>query len=311
MRSKEILSQSPLSASPTNDQEVIRRFRSLLVWSKGAQRAPHKPLLCLLAISKLFAASERLIPFKDIEPSLRNLLTEFGPPRQVCHPEYPFWALQNDEGIWEVRATRPVLRPANGYPGRGSLTAANAQGGFCEGVYAVLKANEGLRARIITSLLQSHFPETLHEDILLALGLSATPEESKCNDRDSAFRDKILAAYEYRCAICGFNVRIGQVVVALEAAHIKWHQAGGPDLHENGLALCSLHHKLFDRGAFSVDETRCALVSERAYGSEGFVEHLGRFHRKPLLKTNRECYSPKCDYTKWHMQQVFQAPARE
>jgi putative restriction endonuclease len=219
--------------------------------------------------------------------------------------------LQNDEGIWEVRATLPVLKPANGYPSCGSLIAANAKGGFSEEVYDALKANEELRIRIITNLLQSHFPETLHEDILLSLGLSSRAEVLKSNDRDPAFREKILSAYEYRCAVCGFNVRIGNFVVALEAAHIKWHQAGGPDIHENGLALCSLHHKLFDRGAFTVDETRCALVSERAYGTEGFVEHLGRFHRKPLLRTNRERYSPKLDYTKWHMQQVFLTPARE
>jgi putative restriction endonuclease len=311
MRSKEMPLQRPPPALVANEPEIIRRFRSLSVWSKGAQRAPHKPLLCLLAISKLFSAKGRLIPFEEIEPPLRKLLTEFGPPRQVCHPEYPFWALQNDEGIWEIRAKVPVRSPTNGYPACGSLVAANAEGGFREDIYTALKNNQALRARITANLLQAHFPETLHEDIILALGLSGTAEELKSNDRDPAFREKILSAYEYRCAICGFNVRIGHVVIALEAAHIKWHQAGGPDVHENGLALCSLHHKLFDRGAFTVDETHCALVSERAYGTEGFVEHLGRFHRKPLLKANRECYSPKCDYTKWHMQQVFQTPARE
>jgi putative restriction endonuclease len=311
MRPKEIRLQIAPSTLGTNEPEIIRRFRSLSVWNKGGQRAPHKPLLCLLAISKLFSTKERLILFRDIESPLRNLLTEFGPPRQVCHPEYPFWALQKDEGIWEVRATRPVLKPANGYPSCGSLIAANAEGGFREDFYEALKSNEELRTRIIISLLQSHFPETLHEEILLSLGLGRPAEDLKSNDRDPTFREKILSAYEYRCAICGFNVRIGHVVVALEAAHIKWHQAGGPDVHENGLALCSLHHKLFDRGAFTVDEARCALVSERAYGTEGFVEHLGRFHRKPLLKANRECYSPQLDYMKWHMEQVFLTPARE
>ncbi len=53
------------------------------------------------------------------------------------------------------------------------------------------------------------------------------------------------------------------------------------------------------------------MISERAYGTEGFVEHLGRFHRKPLFKPNRESYSPKLDYLKWHMNQVFLPPSRE
>lgn len=298
---------SPLSKK----EDVANRFRSLSVWRKAGQRAPHKPLLCLLVISKLFTENQRLISFGKIENPLRELLTEFGPPRKVCHPEYPFWALQNEKGIWEVCCALAILKPANGYPTPGALLASKAKGGFQKDVYNELRQNEDLRARVILNLLKSHFPETLHEDILLSLGLTLPTDVPRSNDRDPEFREKVLSAYEYRCAVCGFNVRIGHVVVALEAAHIKWHQAAGPDIRENGLALCSLHHKLFDRGAFTIDEARCALISEKAYGTEGFVEHLGRFHKKPLLKPNRECYRPKCDYTKWHMEQVFLAPARE
>lgn len=63
--------------------------------------------------------------------------------------------------------------------------------------------------------------------------------------RDPNFRNKILRAYKYSCAVCGFNVRLGNNLVGIEAAHIKWHQAGGPDREDNGIALCSMHHKLF------------------------------------------------------------------
>ena len=69
------------------NEEIVRRFRSLSIWNKGGQRAPHKPLLCLLAISKMVNEKKRLLRFEDIEGRLRGLLTEFGPPRKVCHPE--------------------------------------------------------------------------------------------------------------------------------------------------------------------------------------------------------------------------------
>jgi putative restriction endonuclease len=292
-------------------QDVVLRFRSLATWSRAGQRAPHKPLLCLLAISKLFSENPRLLPYRIIEKPLRDLLTEFGPPRKVCHPEYPFWALQHDRDIWEFRASSLLPQESGAFPTRAALLRSNAEAGFRSAIYLALKEDEGVRFQIITELLESHFPETIHEDILQSLGLTTVGQISKGNDRDPEFRDKVLSAYEYRCAICGFNVRIGQIVVALEAAHIKWHQAGGPDIHENGLALCSLHHKLFDRGAFTVDKDRCALISERAYGTEGFVEHLGRFHRKPLLAPNRESYRPKLDFLSWHMNQVFLLPSRE
>ncbi len=51
-----------------------------------------------------------------------------------------------------------------------------------------------------------------------------------------------LPLQAYQSVVCGFNVRIADSLVALEAAHIKWHQAGGPDMEYNGIALCSLHH---------------------------------------------------------------------
>jgi putative restriction endonuclease len=293
------------------DEEIVERFRSLTIWRNGGQRAPHKPLLCLLAISKLISEDIRLLPFRIIEKPLQDLLTEFGPPRKVCHPEYPFWALQHDNDVWQCQTNLPLTNPPNGYPTRASLIRSNAQGGFLPDIYQALRSRQGLRSKIVLELLDSHFPETVQEDILEALGLSTLPTVQKSNDRDPEFRNKILSAYEYRCAVCGFNVRIGNVVVALEAAHIRWHQAGGPDIQENGLSLCSLHHKLFDRGAFTVNSDRCIVVSEKAYGSEGFVEHLGKFHKKPILSPNRESYKPRIDYLEWHLSQVFLSPSRE
>ena len=55
------------------------------------------------------------------------------------------------------------------------------------------------------------------------------------------------------CALAATN---GWQPLGLEAAHIKWFQARGPDVVQNGLALCSLHHKIFDLGA------NTGLVSE-------------------------------------------------
>lgn len=295
----------------SDNEQIIKRFRSLTIWNKGGQRAPHKPLLCLLAISKVIEGKERLLPFRMIEKKLSELLVSFGPPRKACYPEYPFWFLKYDPNIWEFRSASPIVLGARSQPTRAALLRSEAEAGFREDVFHAIKHDEAVRSQIISDLLASHFPETIHEDILQSLNLRMGTEPIKCNQRDPQFREKILSAYEYRCAVCGFNVRIGQVVIALEAAHIKWHQAGGPDTHENGLSLCSLHHKLFDRGAFTVDTDHRALISERAYGTEGFIEHLGRYHKKPLIKPHRESYRPKGDFLSWHMYQVFLLPVRE
>lgn len=295
----------------TDAGQIIERFRSLGIWSQSGQRAPHKPLLCLLAISKIMNEEERMLPFSAIEKTLSNLLSEYGPPRKLHHPEYPFWFMQKDREIWEVHSASPIPEQASGSPTRAALIRGNAKGGFSPDVYEALRSDSALRSRVIADLLESHFPETLHEDIMVSLNLTTSGFIPQRKDRDPDFREKILSAYEYRCAVCGFSVRIGQVAIALEAAHIKWYQSGGPDIHQNGLALCSLHHKLFDRGAFTVDSDHRALVSEKAYGASGFVEHLGRYHKKPLFQPTRMSYKPIGEFIDWHKHEVFLAPSRE
>jgi putative restriction endonuclease len=84
-----------------------------------------------------------------------------------------------------------------------------------------------------------------------------------------------------------------------------------PDIETNGLALCILHHKLFDRGAFMVSQARQVQVSEYAYGSTGFTEWLLDFHGKAIRAPLSPQYTPQDEYLHWHWQQVFRHPARE
>src|ERR1043165_4538431 len=78
----------------------------------------------------------------------------------------------------------------------------------------------------------------------------------------------------------------------LDAAHIRWHQAGGPDQESNGLALCVLHHKTFDLGAFTVNHEGLLLVSDQANGTEGFQEALMSRHGKTVRSPQRQEWKP-------------------
>ena len=44
-------------------------------------------------------------------------------------------------------------------------------------------------------------------------GISREPQRR----RDPAFRVKVLLAYQYRCAVCGLDLRMGQQSIGLEA----------------------------------------------------------------------------------------------
>ena len=71
------------------------------MWKRGGERAPHKPLLLLLALGRVSRGRERLVRYEELEPPLRQLLKRFGPRRRLIGPEFPFWHLQTD-GLWEI-----------------------------------------------------------------------------------------------------------------------------------------------------------------------------------------------------------------
>lgn len=62
-----------------------------------------------------------------------------------------------------------------------------------------------------------------------------------------SFRERVLRAYRTRCAMC--RLRHAEL---LEAAHIIPDTDGGEPIVPNGLALCNLHHKAFDRHILGV-----------------------------------------------------------
>lgn len=291
-------------------QDVLANFDSLNVWKRGGQRAPHKPLLVLYALGK-WQQGETEISFETAAPVLTDLLQEFGPDRKTYHPEFPFHHLQSD-GVWQMETEGdPVPRKGSKNFTRRELLDKHATGRFSDDVLAALKRDPTLAGEIATLILDGHFPDSLHAEILAAVGFDADLRSiSKRRPRDPQFRDRILTAYEYRCAVCGFDVRLGSQSIALEAAHIKWHQAGGPDVETNGVALCVLHHKVFDLGAFTINPELAILVSERANGSQGLEETLLRFHGESLRKPQRPDFVPHGKFTDWHLREVFKGRAR-
>ena len=297
-------------------EEFLERIESLRVMHSKGYRAPHKPLLLLLTLGRVHGGGDRLESYSAIEPLLKGLLAKFGPWRQVLHPEQPFGHLRTD-GLWEVPGGEELPVTSRGTFHRSGLVKNSAKGGLPERHYNALKAEPDLVRRAAALLLDRHFPRSLHAGILdavmlPAIGLSSLAQTSK---RAWAFRRNILDAYEKRCAACGFDLTLDDQLVALDAAHIKWHSCDGPDIVPNGLALCAAHHEAFDRGAFGLSQDMedgryrmimSPLATASAEAGQRFLRNDGRKIQVPRSAE----HTPKGEFIEWHRRNVFKGPAR-
>lgn len=120
-----------------------------------------------------------------------------------------------------------------------------------------------------------------------------------------------MIAYEYRCAMCGYDGWITGEAIGLDAAHVRWWAIGGPDTVENGLALCTLHHRLFDRSVLGLAEDGTLMVSQL------FVGRAATSHTQVLSLAGTPVHLPEGGHPavaaarrRWHTSQVFRGPAR-
>ena len=234
-------------------EDFLARIRELNVWRAKGRRAPHKPLLLLLTLGRLQRGEPRLVRFEEVEGPLSNLLRLFGPPNKGHRAEYPFGRLRRD-GVWEIPNDIGLPQTRSGDLHKRPLLQQRVEGGLPESVHRMLLADPELVTSAAQLLLQGHFPESLHDDIRAAVGLRFDwVVRDAPVARDPNFRSAVLRAYERRCAVCNYDIRLGDELLGLEAAHIKWHAAGGPDDVSNGLALCGFHHKALDRGAWGLE----------------------------------------------------------
>lgn len=300
-------------------EDIKHRFGSLRVQQlREGRRAPYKPLLALWSIGRCLADEERLAPYVLTQAKLKELVERFGPNREFA-PEVPFVALKND-GVWETdpipaSAIHKGRRPRVPY-----LVEHNTRGGLLECDFEYLQSNPGVALEIASNLIEQHFKSTLFDAVMaatlgnvlrLSVDNAAIERVNRLKDsyRDPRFRPMVLEAYRERCAVCKMAIYLNENSVALEAAHIKWHSYQGPATVQNGMALCSLHHNLFDEGAFTVLSSNLEVrIAENLQG-EGLDQALGQYERRELLWTPAlDLQLPNPTYLDWHGKEVFKSP---
>jgi putative restriction endonuclease len=238
------------------------------------------------------------------------LIAEFGPASKTSRAQsaaYPFTRLRSD-GIWVLDREVPMDNV-------GPLAAEPVTGRFTPSVEKVLAGDHELVASAARALVDSHFPETVAPDVLNAVGLypdavlraaDLVPDPSGATKRrrDPNWRETIIQAWDRQCAFCGFDGQLYGASVGIDAAYIRWFALDGPDDPDNGLALCALHHKLFDHGVLGVDvdlrvHVSTTYTARTSAGRTLYDLHGTRVQARPGTPM------PAAEHLRWHRRWVF------
>lgn len=73
----------------------------------------------------------------------------------------------------------------------------------------------------------------------------------------------------------------------------------------NGLTLCAVHHKAYDKGAFSITEDFKVKLSDSLNGGEQAQRLFFDFENKLILLPKKDKWMPNVGHLKWHQKEVF------
>ncbi|MEM0899783.1 MAG: HNH endonuclease [Pseudomonadota bacterium] len=118
--------------------------------------------------------------------------------------------------------------------------------------------------RMIAVGLPTYWDEIPNTELALKADRPRRVEQVLTNRviRDRDFRRRICLAYNNRCAVTGFRMSDEDGNFEVQAAHIWPVAEGGPDTTQNGLALSSTAHWLFDRHLISISSDYRLLIRE-------------------------------------------------
>lgn len=290
----------------------VERVRSIKRFTHLDRRAPYKPLLLLWLIGRHAAGLSTRVSFREAEEDLTRLMDRFrlGVKLRVT---YPFVYLGTSRDLWRVETISGddvTTMPQAVKESRPFLLQQEVTGALAPDFDRALHRRH-VRSRIVNTLLEMEFPETLHPELLeeVNLGRWVVPVPSP---RDPRFQQTVLLAYENRCSFCGFEGSLRGSPVAIDAAHIKMRSHRGPDHITNGLALCVFHHRLFDRGALGLDEDLRILVSQhmRVHLTTSQMPVMGLIG-EPILLPQAGYDPPSVSYVNWHYWNLFVRPRRK
>lgn len=296
-------------------------------------RAPHKPFL-LLSIMDLVANKQVKSNFFELDAELMDTFdlyweTIIGSDRD-SNVLMPFYHMAS-EGFWHLVAA-PGMEQALVSGGRIKSFRQFHQvalGARLNDDLFSLFLEPDARDNLRRVLIERYFTPDIRPEVVKVGRITAesfvysrelidrvkgrfTLKEAPATDeiylteaRSVGFRRVVVDAYKHTCSFCGIRVITPDKHTAVAAAHIVPWSHSHIDDPRNGIALCGLHHWIFDNGLVCVGEDYIIKVSPAATSEENVAALIVALDGRAMQLPNVQLLWPARSALRWHVDNIF------
>lgn len=296
-------------------------------------RAPHKPFL-LLSIMDLIANDRVKSNFFALDAELMDTFDLYwekiiGKDRE-SNILMPFYHMIS-EGFWHLVAV-PGMEQALASGGRIKSfrqfhqVALGAR--LNDDLFALLSAPD-TRDELRRVLIEKYFIPDIRPEVVKVgritsesftysrelidrvkgrFTLKEAPEADETyltESRSVGFRRVIVDAYKHTCSFCGIRVITPDGHTAVAAAHIVPWSHSHIDDPRNGIALCGLHHWLFDQGLVCIGTDYRLKISPVVTSEENVTSLIVDLDGRAMHLPDVQLLWPAKSALRWHIDNIF------
>ncbi|MBW3599215.1 MAG: HNH endonuclease [Planctomycetes bacterium] len=134
-----------------------------------------------------------------------------------------------------------------------------------------------------------------------------SPAAAKLVGREAKFRMRVLAAYDYTCALTGHRLTTISGASIVDAAHIHQFADSRNNNLDNGIALSRTAHWLFDHGLWTIADDYKVVVALQAFEETAPHEAilLSAKHGASIRLPKEVGLRPNPIHLDWHRRRRF------
>ena len=145
------------------------------------------------------------------------------------------------------------------------------------------------------------------DEVIEREAASKSPEEAQKQGREVRFRLRVVAAYDYTCALTGYRLTTVSGICIVDAAHIHQFSDSRNNDPRNGLALCKNAHWLFDKGLWTLSQDYRVIVAVDRFAEDSPDQKaLRQYHGEKIRLPSDPDLWPSHIHLAWHQRHRFQ-----